>query len=151
MLQVCSPFYNYALGISKTRYLKLCKKAPAGRVHAVKVIRKAPYSEKNRNVRGFLHQYIKENGQYVPNKDESHLPSVMTKLEIHGKYKKQYPGEHMTLASFGRIWTKYHPRAKILPSSNFAKCTKCTKARETIEAVGVGEYRGNISIHILHL
>jgi len=152
MVQVCSPFYRLALGVSKARYLRLRYQTPNGRVLLAKLPRKAPSNIKIRTLHGFLQEQFKLFGQYVPNKDELHLPSTKNKSEIFATFVKRHPAwQCMKLASFCRAWIRDFPRVKILPSSDFAKCKQCIAATQTIDAVGSSENRGNIPIYNLHI
>jgi hypothetical protein len=138
--------------VGKARYLRLRFNAPTGRVHLAKLPRDRPSNIKIRTLHGFLSEQFKLFGQYVPNKDELHLPNTKNKTDIFNTFVKHHPAwQCMLLPSFCRAWTRDFPRVKILSSSDFAKCKQCIAATEAIDAVGNAEHRGNIPIYNLHI
>jgi hypothetical protein len=139
-MQVCSPFYNRAMGLSKTRYYALRKRVEAGTLgrssSLLRIKRKSPNSERKTAMRHFLDGMFKTFGQYIPNKDEMHMPVGFTKLGMYESYKRNVgAAEAMEQSTFGRCWTAYFPRVKIVPSSDFAKCNRCILAKETLDAL----------------
>lgn len=93
--QVCSPFYIKALAIGKGRFGDLRHKiakdkgVPSNfmRVHNVTQCRNRPILHRTQFLIDYLTGFFKTFGQYVPTKDETHLPSTCTKTYVYGLYK----------------------------------------------------------------
>jgi hypothetical protein len=149
--QVCSPFWQRASGLSKTRYYGLRRRvsngggaAPTEDSNPLKRKRKSPQNDRKNDMSRYMERQFKLFGQYIPNANEVHLPVGFSKSGMHLTYTA-FVGEDdaMDQGTFGRHWATRYPRVKINKSTDFAKCDTCINAKETMDALSTSSgFRG---------
>jgi hypothetical protein len=149
--QVCSPFWQRASGLSKTRYYGLRRRvsngggaAPTEDSNPLKRKRKSPQNDRKNDMSRYMERQFKLFGQYIPNANEVHLPVGFSKSGMHLTYTA-FVGEDdaMDQGTFGRHWATRYPRVKINKSTDFAKCNTCINAKETMDALSTSSgFRG---------
>lgn len=137
--EVCGTFWWSAVGISKTRFHQLKRSILNNTSPETVQYRRARLpNTRTLNARFWMKDYVVDNGQAVPNKEEFHLQRGVTKSDVWSAYKRAMGnrGEQVPLKypHFINLWNNEFKHVKVMPSTDFARCDLCERCQEHLSS-----------------
>jgi hypothetical protein len=139
--QVCGPFFQKVVGVSKTKMGGIRQRVEQGRL---RVVTQTNVSKRSNSTRGvdmtvWMNGYFELHGQYIPHKYEMHLPIEMCKQDVHDAYTRSVTSgvdlrKPILLSRFYEVWEKEFPLVKCTKWSPFTRCSDCTDLRLRVES-----------------
>jgi len=115
--QVCGPFYQRAIGVCKRKYLDIRKRVIMKKRRVMPrnggPRTKGNLSSRNVEMLEWCRSFFKLHGQYIPNKEEMHLPIEMTKQWVWEKRYKLAVENPLKLTQFYHLWREHFPKVCI--------------------------------------
>jgi hypothetical protein len=146
--QVCGPFFQKVVGVSKTKMGDARERVEQGRLRSVSQsnVGKRSNSTRGSDLTVWMNGYFALHGQYIPNMFEMHLPIEMCKQDVHNAYTRSILFDQIQfesgvdlrkpikLTQFYRLWESEFPLVKCTKWSPFTRCTDCTDLRLQVES-----------------
>ncbi|XP_077986807.1 uncharacterized protein LOC144441142 isoform X2 [Glandiceps talaboti] len=127
--KVCTLGWRLIYGISKSRFYDYQKKFLNGALKNIHGNTGMLRSRVEVNLaKAWLTNYVALMGDKMPNTDQIHLPSSMTKIHVYTDYladTRQPQSQKISQSSFYELWSKEFNHVRIPKENRFAKCTVC--------------------------
>ena len=132
--EVCSPFFQQASGVCKTKMCEVRQRIASGRLFAVPYTNVARSGDSTRGayLEAWMDSHFALHGQYIPNTGEMHLPIKEQKSDVfkeysdHVKERNAKPGlelmKPITASPFYKLWLIKFPQVKCTRWIPFTKC-----------------------------